>query len=1201
MRQKHSESVSIDQLVSDIETLADRMGTTRARPAYPERNAPHYGDDAARADIEGTPYRTAPRTNPTPPGPDQNRAERLRIKLGSLARKVESMSHQHAEAPHMQQPQAAPHPRPQVRLSPDLAPQAPVQAPAQPPVQSPARTARPVDLKKTLQRISDDQRKQSNIALSQHEFDQTITRHFNSLAGQIGELLQSPKQPDPFSERLAGEVGELRLQLADMPRRDDLRSVQDQLDVIRTRLDQEPELSALEQRLEMLGRTISNQIQSATRPVEMMIDRFAAVENALAQIGNTDRFDQLEWRLDTVIERIRDIESAGGRTDVLDALQSELVTLTQMMSRGSMDERFDKLEQQMDVLADHLADASDNQSLGAIAEQLDRIAAEVDAVQNLTDSNRLESALEKVEQRLDGLASEIGILAKKPHGPAAPLDDLIERVEQAFAKAPDPNSFADLDNQIGALTQHLQNAGAGDDMSVLAREIRDLSSKVDQAAGNGLDQASIQQLDERVNDLADLITAMSSQEPAQQDGLLDTIRDTVTNALAAGPSQPSNDALLSQLQQDMQALLQREAKPDQNTHKALEQMHLALERLATRMDALETAPAPAPVQAPVQAQAPAMPAPSQALETPPVSPPSDLDALLDQDEAPLAPMGSAAKGDDRNWDMDHGPINAAEPNLDDVLSQAISDDLDQHTTEQDSLEGDALLAPGQRPDFGRLDNSDKAMPAEGDAAAAGGEQPRSDFIAAARRAAQAATETDRDAKLKRSVRTAGADALRARLSSVNDEETGSGLTDEEAEKAARSRKRILILAIATIVLGVGTLTMGQLKPGGLLNPTPPVVEAPATPAEQLHTPEPEVTGSINRSAVTGHQDLASILPEQSPPKDITYSPVDDTFDYTDADDALPDATQASGTELSRLDTNAAGPTVPMPPIEIGSERLRLAAASGDPIAQFEVAARFTHGEGVVRDLKQAATWYEHAARSGLAPAQYRLGSLYEKGEGVDRSVEQAIRWYTSAADLGNTKAMHNLAVLYAGNARGKPDFKQAVHWFTMAAEHGVRDSQYNLGILHFKGLGVKRNPSMSYQWFALAAQQGDRDSASKRDKVAATMTPEELREVESRIAIWKARKAPDLANVVLQPEDGWADALPSAISQITNSPALDRVGQISQAQSLLGKLGYEAGPADGVMGPKTREAISSFQRASGMQVTGQVDQQLMTALTAHAQ
>jgi murein L,D-transpeptidase YcbB/YkuD len=43
---------------------------------------------------------------------------------------------------------------------------------------------------------------------------------------------------------------------------------------------------------------------------------------------------------------------------------------------------------------------------------------------------------------------------------------------------------------------------------------------------------------------------------------------------------------------------------------------------------------------------------------------------------------------------------------------------------------------------------------------------------------------------------------------------------------------------------------------------------------------------------------------------------------------------------------------------------------------------------------------------------------------------------------------------------------------------------------------------------------------------------------------------------------------------------------VKEAQQALREKGYNPGPIDGMMGPRTREALKSFQTASGLETTG---------------
>lgn len=53
---------------------------------------------------------------------------------------------------------------------------------------------------------------------------------------------------------------------------------------------------------------------------------------------------------------------------------------------------------------------------------------------------------------------------------------------------------------------------------------------------------------------------------------------------------------------------------------------------------------------------------------------------------------------------------------------------------------------------------------------------------------------------------------------------------------------------------------------------------------------------------------------------------------------------------------------------------------------------------------------------------------------------------------------------------------------------------------------------------------------------------------------------------------------------------------VKQAQEKLSAAGHDAGPSDGVMGPKTQAALKEFQQAKGLDSSGQLDRETLAAL-----
>ncbi|TVR08713.1 MAG: hypothetical protein EA385_09435, partial [Salinarimonadaceae bacterium] len=61
-------------------------------------------------------------------------------------------------------------------------------------------------------------------------------------------------------------------------------------------------------------------------------------------------------------------------------------------------------------------------------------------------------------------------------------------------------------------------------------------------------------------------------------------------------------------------------------------------------------------------------------------------------------------------------------------------------------------------------------------------------------------------------------------------------------------------------------------------------------------------------------------------------------------------------------------------------------------------------------------------------------------------------------------------------------------------------------------------------------------------------------------------------------------------------PARPSREDVYRAQRILNAIGYNAGPEDGAMGPRTHSALIAFQRESGLPPSGQPDPRTMAAL-----
>lgn len=782
-------------------------------------------------------------------------------------------------------------------------------------------------------------------------------------------------------------------------------------------------------------------------------------------------------------------------------------------------------------------------AIAGLATSLEEIRAAIDArdveARRVDDAaiERLESRLGEMSARIEGVL-DLAAPAEVVNGLHDRLEVLVTRLDRMNTPAAQPAVLDEIKSEIAAIRRDI----AGREpvrIDHLEDQIRALAGRIEEVAQPDATAEQIAELESQVARIAaDLEDAMprsaldeveanlgrlSSHLSASQDATIAAARNVARDAVRELTDGRQGDSeLLRGLRNDLDRIRAASGDSDHRTQQTLNSLHGTLATVVdrlSRIEAAEAAAARAPrVETPVPSFAPAA-TPSIAQRRP-----SDASAV----SSPIADFASP------------------EP---------------------------------PRPDL--VPARDAGQPASDPARERSAGERRGDFIAAARRAAQAAVaEAESSEKTERLPMSRNTSAF-ARIG-----------------QAIRNRRKPLLLAAAAVVLAIGALQVfgpALLSDGGKVA----MAKIEASPAPAAKTPAPLDLASVaNPSGAPKVAEPAMVPPAAdagalAPPDAIASrfgdgfgAPAADAFTPAESTPAPIKASAEAGVAPAATDTDSVEPG---PAAVIGSDKLRAAATAGDPAAAFEVATRYAEGRGVGQNLATAADWYKRAATGGVAVAQYRLGSLYERGQGVPKDLTQAVNWYQRAADQGNVGAMHNLAVLMSEGVDGPPDSAKALEWFLAAGNYGVKDSQYNLGVIFARGIGHDRDMVESFKWFAIAAAQGDTDAAARRDEVGATLAPDQLAKAKAAVAAWHAKSPLPEANGVTAPNGGWDDA-----EGITEA---DRTGLVKKIQSLLAEKGFDPGPADGVEGPKTHDAVKAFQRNLGVAETGKIDPTLVATLT----
>jgi localization factor PodJL len=428
--------------------------------------------------------------------------------------------------------------------------------------------------------------------------------------------------------------------------------------------------------------------------------------------------------------------------------------------------------------------------------------------------------------------------------------------------------------------------------------------------------------------------------------------------------------------------------------------------------------------------------------------------------------------------------------------------------------------------------------------------PKADFLAAARRAAQAAADQSAEVLAQGSSQalSKGKSALKGASSFA------------ASEKVGLKKKHAILLGLAALIVAVGASVqfMGGLSqkvarpadapertsslsvpqrapvqqtqlaaPRQILPPTTIEAMPPSIQSRKIDTPKNDAIKNDER---------ISTAPTRAALPNAAFQPTDPATVGSlgsEATRSAPPSLNAPSVAAS-LAAPLATPIAPAKPtVAISSDplfkfeglrdadRLKEAARSGDPSAFIELGNRFADGRGATRDPKTAALWFERAADFGSAPAQYRLGSLYREGRGVERNPKIALKYFLAAAEAGNARAMHNTAVLLAEGVNGSPDYAGAAEWFKKSSEYGIKDSQFNLAILFARGLGTTQDLMASYAWFAAAAGHGDEDASKKRDEVGSRLSADRLLQAKAAAETWKPKTPDPSSNEVTIPSGGW--------------------------------------------------------------------------------
>jgi len=129
----------------------------------------------------------------------------------------------------------------------------------------------------------------------------------------------------------------------------------------------------------------------------------------------------------------------------------------------------------------------------------------------------------------------------------------------------------------------------------------------------------------------------------------------------------------------------------------------------------------------------------------------------------------------------------------------------------------------------------------------------------------------------------------------------------------------------------------------------------------------------------------------------------------------------------------------------------------------------------------------------------------------------------------------------------------AARWYGKSAAQGQPDGAFSYGVVQAAGLGLPTNMPWGYAWLDIASEHGHAKAGEVRAAIANKMTPAEIATGRQRAQTFA----------------------PASTADFADRPT------VMYVQHSLNQLGFNAGTVDGLMGPRTRNAIKAYLSSVG--------------------
>ncbi|MEM9634329.1 MAG: peptidoglycan-binding protein [Pseudomonadota bacterium] len=879
---------------------------------------------------------------------------------------------------------------------------------------------------------------------------QTLEHGYSHILQRLDELSRASVDPR-ILKGVTARLNEIEDAFAALPRSEHMIVLEDRVVTIAERM---------EELLQRKGHADIESLRAELRDVRGFVEQIDI--KGLVE-GIDDRMKFVSSRLDDLEVLAREQRGLDSRLSAMEERMPEPETISRLQGR---------LEDIVGMMADDRASPVDHEHMSQVDRRLNEIVDRLDRMEQAPPMPSADAgAFEALEQRLEGISGKIDAIEKKTSRPVPVLDAAAMR------------------------------SGAGQDNKFLAQlqeRLNDLTARLDQPQ----DTVTTSDLDKLREEIGSMRASVAA--PVSTDALEKRISDLAQIVSKGGDA--SDDERFEQLGAKVAALAEQ---IESNSAKALdvEQISPVLERIEHGLQQTRTDVAGIATKAAQEAVAAAPEGRSDQYEDAINALQGDLKRLLDAAEGSeertrntfdgvKSVLGSLTERLD-NLERVDGPLKAQTATA--TAASFSPFDLEEAAP---VFTKPAQPKAGEKPS---MLSEPEADPQENRA-----RDRKADFIAAARRAAQAASaeaaKLEKKQKLSAEPEDADEERGKARIGWLRNvlkrdkakdqdakkdktpvaskdtvevpSEPDLGLSNEdvadaayeaqdtkvlpgdrpapEASQASGSRRRAILFAAAAVVLVMGTLQAYRFVAGssdGEQN----LAAAPQEEAQPVVASDEPAEASVAIASATQVAPAGEAETGSAPPN---------------AEEAAAQAAPAATEATPKVESEVAAKTAAEPePAPIAMpDKVQPAAASGTAATEAELA--FAPPAGVSSsfgdkpaDNPTSFTPTKPAAASTNDAPSALIASLPPEGIGP-----MALR---SAAASGNPAAEFLVGVKYTEGNGVPADMAKAAVWYQKAADKGLPPAQYRLASLYEKGRGIGKDLPKAKAWYAKAAEAGN--------------------------------------------------------------------------------------------------------------------------------